>query len=101
MGLITVWLDNNEYYVHYKYDSYASDLYGNLINIHTRKTPKQSINNYNQIVVSIAGLFRFRDKILKRQFIYECFYGPGKNRTILTLNNNESDLRLCNLVCMP
>lgn len=100
MCLLTVILNNNEYYVHHKYKSYGSDVFGNLINIHTKKTPKQSFNKYNEIVVNLAGLFRFRDKILKKQFIYECFHGPIEDCDIMILNKNETDLRLSNLVCM-
>ena len=99
---MSVWIHDTEFYIHYKYNSYGSDTDGNVLNIHTKKTPKQSIDINNQIVVNMAGIFRIRDKILKKHFIYECFNSPlDADSMILTLNGDDLDLRICNLVCIP
>ena len=101
MGLMSVSINNIEYFIHYKYKSYSCDINGNVLNIITKKTPKQSIDINNQIVVNMAGIFRIRDKILKKHIIYECFNGPlDSDCIILTLNGDDLDLHICNLVCI-
>ena len=97
----SVQINGIEYRIHPRYKKYGCNDQGQIINIFTHKSPKQSIDRYGYIVLNIAGLFRWRTKIWKINFIYECYHGLlNKDDCILPMNCNIKDIRPSNLVCL-
>ena len=92
-------LENDKnFFIHPIYKKYASNKYGEIMNVRLRKAMRGNICNSGYFKF---GIYLSKNKIINyysHRFIYECFYGViEKNRFINHINFIKTDNRLKNL----
>ena len=101
MVAMTVLIEGTRFYMHPQFKGYGCDVEGNIINIKTKKRPKQSVDESGYCIVNLAWIFRKRTKYMRCVFNYECFNNCILDDITMHANRDTLDDRPCNLICLP